>query len=164
MAYFDIECRAMFACGNKVDVGDPEARCILGDPAACPDYDVQKIPLCPRTRAETYLPLYYVAVSDMVPSSDTPLAGLFNVGIVALYVTFVLAIGKLIRGLLSMSSAVVFVQDVQNPSFVARLADHVHLARGAGDLALEADLYCAVINILRSPETLLRVTGLRTPW
>eukprot|EP00754_Rhynchopus_humris_P030721 Rhum_TRINITY_DN15289_c9_g1::Rhum_TRINITY_DN15289_c9_g1_i1::g.144465::m.144465 len=164
VAFFDIECRAMFACGNKVGPGDPETRCVLGDPAACPDYDVQKIPLCPHTHAETYVPFYYVAVSDMVSSSDTPLAGLFNVGIVALYVTFVLAIGKLIRGLLSMSSAVVFVQDVQNPSFVARLADHVHLARGAGDLALEADLYCAVINILRSPETLLRVTGLRTPW
>ena len=78
--------------------------------------------------------------------------------------TFVLAIGKLIRGILTQSAYSSFIQDMADPSFVSRLANHVHLARGEGDLRLEQDLYCALINIIRSPEALLRLTGMLKPY
>eukprot|EP01064_Diplonema_japonicum_P032387 TRINITY_DN6065_c0_g2_i1.p1 TRINITY_DN6065_c0_g2~~TRINITY_DN6065_c0_g2_i1.p1 ORF type:complete len:2680 (+),score=518.04 TRINITY_DN6065_c0_g2_i1:223-8262(+) len=156
--YFEVYCRGLFSCGNYP--GPAEEGCLSGD-TRCPNYDVD--PLDPCTTGSGLVPLYYVAISDLAQNDDNPLAGLFNVGIVALYVTFVLAIGRVIRGIISGSAAAVVIQDMEDPSFIARMADHVHLARGEGNFRLEEELYYHLINLLRSPEKVLSITGLRAP-
>ena len=75
---YSLQCRSLFACGNTVADG-PEQECFIsGD--ACPNYDVASIPKCPATGQDTYVPLYFVAISDMVASSSSALAGVFDIG------------------------------------------------------------------------------------
>eukprot|EP01059_Diplonema_ambulator_P001456 TRINITY_DN11229_c0_g1_i2.p1 TRINITY_DN11229_c0_g1~~TRINITY_DN11229_c0_g1_i2.p1 ORF type:complete len:1369 (+),score=458.47 TRINITY_DN11229_c0_g1_i2:48-4154(+) len=156
--YYEIRCRGLFSCGDLP--GAAEQDCVDGT-GKCPNYDHDPIPPCPT--GDGLVPLSYVAISDMAQNDDSPLAGIFNIGIIALYVTFVLAVGRVIRSIISGSAAAVVIQDMEDPTFISRMADHVHLARGDGNLKLEEELYYHLINLLRSPEKVLSITGLRTP-
>eukprot|EP01060_Flectonema_neradi_P007318 TRINITY_DN15086_c0_g1_i1.p1 TRINITY_DN15086_c0_g1~~TRINITY_DN15086_c0_g1_i1.p1 ORF type:complete len:2532 (+),score=450.67 TRINITY_DN15086_c0_g1_i1:101-7696(+) len=163
--YYTLVCDSLFACGNlptdaDVCLLDPTAgQCYYNTPYSESHHTGK--PECPIPE-ESEVPLYFVVVSDYA-TMENALSGLFDVGIIALYVTFVLAVGQVIRGFISGSAGSAPIQDMADPSTIARLADHVHLARSGGDLKLEEELYCHLINILRSPETLMEITGDRVP-
>eukprot|EP01063_Lacrimia_lanifica_P034060 TRINITY_DN6218_c0_g1_i1.p1 TRINITY_DN6218_c0_g1~~TRINITY_DN6218_c0_g1_i1.p1 ORF type:complete len:2104 (+),score=632.46 TRINITY_DN6218_c0_g1_i1:250-6561(+) len=159
--FFTMNCTSLFACGNRVERGDNEYDCVT-DRDACPDYDTSPPPQCQRgEEPETEMPLYFAVISDVASDKNSLLSGLFDVGIVALYVTVVLNVNTLLRGMLTGSGVGAFIQDMNDPTFISNLADFVHLARWLQDPALEQHLYLLLLNLLRSPETLMRITGLR---
>eukprot|EP01062_Namystynia_karyoxenos_P048034 TRINITY_DN3646_c0_g1_i1.p1 TRINITY_DN3646_c0_g1~~TRINITY_DN3646_c0_g1_i1.p1 ORF type:complete len:3654 (+),score=1121.22 TRINITY_DN3646_c0_g1_i1:79-11040(+) len=105
---------------------------------------------------------YVVVVSDLVTGGDdSAITGLLNIGITALFVTYVLAVGQILRSIISGSAQAAIVQDMDNPDKIAGLIDTVHVARFDGNLVLEERIYYTLIDLLRSPDTLLRVTGPR---
>ena len=163
--YYNLVCDGLFSCGNSPSPSDVclydsvTTQCFYNTPYSEAHHTGK--PPCPVKKEED-VPLYFVVVSDYA-TMENALSGLFDVGIIALYVTFVLAVGQVIRGFISGSAGSAPIQDMADPSTIARLADHVHLARSGGDLKLEEELYCHLINILRSPETLMEITGDRVP-
>lgn len=98
-----------------------------------------------------------VAVCDRVASSAG--AALVSGGIVAFYVAVVLTAGRYLRSILGGSSQRVVYEEMVDTTTVRDLCDGVYLARGEGDLMREHELFKEVVTLLRSPETLLQVTG-----
>ena len=92
--------------------------------------------------------------SQRIPSSTA-----LNLGLVAIYVTVVLAIGLKVRGFVQGNSANLIYQQVPDPAVVLTLCKDLYSARLLGQLVLEEQLYVALINLLRSPEQLLQETG-----
>ena len=92
--------------------------------------------------------------SQRLPSSST-----LNLGLVAFYVTVVLAVGKFLRVYVQGNSANIIYNQIPDPSVVLTMCKDLYSARLLGQLVLEEQLYVAIINLLRSPELLLRETG-----
>ena len=92
--------------------------------------------------------------SQRLPSSSS-----LNLGLVAFYVTIVLAVGKFLRVYVQGNSANIIYQQVPDPSVVLTLCKDLYSARLLEQLVLEEQLYVAIINLLRSPELLLKETG-----
>lgn len=103
----------------------------------------------------TQTPLYYVVTSDNVPAQT-----LFpNIGIIALYTTFILALGQVIRARTTGSSHRVLLQDVANTQPLEEILQFIFLARAMNEYALEEQLYYELIDLLRSPQDLFARTG-----
>ena len=97
-------------------------------------------------------PLY--VFSQRIPSSNS-----LNLGLVAIYVTVVLAIGLKVRVYVQGNSGNLIYQQVPDPSVVLTMCKDLYSARLLRQLVLEEQLYVALINLLRSPERLLAETG-----
>ena len=94
------------------------------------------------------------AFSQRLPSSSS-----LNLGLVAVYVTIVLAVGKFLRVYVQGNSANIIYQQVPDPSPVLSLCKDLYSARLLRQLVLEEQLFVELINLLRSPEQLLLRTG-----
>ena len=92
-------------------------------------------------------------------SQRLPTESSLNLGLVGVYVTIVLAVGKFLRVYVQGNSSNIIYQDVPDPSVVLTMCKDLYSARLLGQLVLEEQLYCEIINLLRSPELLLRKTG-----
>ena len=138
-------------CGNEfgcVELGN------CGDDGP-PDYERS-----PPTNTTT-LPLYMAAISDKVPSSSGFLP---NIGIIALYTTFILAIGQVLRGSMSGSAIRIALEDMEDPHRVRDLLDLIELTRmerRPEDFKLEEAMYFELLDLLRSSEALIGATGFR---
>lgn len=100
--------------------------------------------------------MYFVFFSDRIPETFSFLP---NIGIIALYTTFVLALGRVFRGMFTNTTIGVVQTDMADPFPVAELIRYISTARECGDLMLEQSVYYELIDLLRSPDRLLRVTG-----
>jgi len=105
--------------------------------------------------------MYFFVISDKVPNDAGVLP---NIGIIALYTTFILAIGSVLRGALAGTANMTHMQDMEDPGRVDDLVESILLCQSSGkpsDLELESLLYFELIDLLRSSEALLDVTGAR---
>ncbi|KEG10142.1 hypothetical protein DQ04_04121000 [Trypanosoma grayi] len=110
--------------------------------------------------------LYEVVASSDV-TLDTSFSFLPNTGIIALYTTFILALGTFLRNAVTGYAHRVVLMQVSNPDPVAELLRYIYMARSSASngymesLLLEQQLFFELVDLLRSPERVLTLSGRR---
>ncbi|CAJ1992481.1 Protein of unknown function (DUF3595) [Leishmania donovani] len=116
---------------------------------------------------EMSTPLTFVVASNHVAIVQSSFSLIPNVGVIALYTSFVLVMSSYIRGCFAGDAHRVVLLQLANPEPVTELLRYLYLARSSandgqvGDLALEQLLFVELLDLLRSPERLLRLGGRR---
>ncbi|KAM4833463.1 LOW QUALITY PROTEIN: piezo-type mechanosensitive ion channel component 1 [Thomomys bottae] len=102
----------------------------------------------------TLLPM--VIFSDK--ASPPSLGFLAGYGIVGLYVSIVLVIGKFVRGFFGEISHSIMFEELPCVDRILKLCQDIFLVRETGELELEEELYAKLIFLYRSPETMIKWT------
>ncbi|KAK9392634.1 piezo-type mechanosensitive ion channel component 1 [Crotalus adamanteus] len=97
-----------------------------------------------------------VIFSDKV--SPPSLGFLAGYGIMGLYVSIVLVIGKFVRGFFSEVSHSIMFEELPCVDRILKLCNNIFLVRETGELELEEELYAKLIFLYRSPETMIKWT------
>ncbi|KAM6953819.1 piezo-type mechanosensitive ion channel component 2-like [Aplochiton taeniatus] len=124
---------------------------IVDQPAA------SKIPLkggASRGKKEAGLQLF--VFSDKV--SPPSLGFLAGYGIMGLYASVVLVIGKFVREFFSGISHSIMFEELPCVDRILKLCTDIFLVRETGELELEEELYAKLIFLYRSPETMVKWT------
>ncbi|RNF14292.1 uncharacterized protein Tco025E_06025 [Trypanosoma conorhini] len=153
--YWCVKCQSLFTGGNVPSANltrFPEWDC-LSTGEGCSSFDFEL-----RNGDDGYNPvsMYFVILSDPSVGGVSFLQG---IGIVALYTTFVLALGRIFRGMFADKAKHAVLTAMADPTPVAQLIAYIELARECGDLRLEQSVYFELVDLLRSPERLLHLTG-----
>uniref|UniRef100_A0A183FVK1 Piezo_RRas_bdg domain-containing protein n=1 Tax=Heligmosomoides polygyrus TaxID=6339 RepID=A0A183FVK1_HELPZ len=82
-------------------------------------------------------------------------------GVIAMYVSIVIVVGRLIRTLFTHSPTDVMVTEIPNPDFLLKICLDIYLVREAKDFFLEQDLFAKLIFLFRSPATLIQWTRMK---
>ncbi|XP_021264227.1 piezo-type mechanosensitive ion channel component 1 isoform X2 [Numida meleagris] len=106
------------------------------------------------TRDGNILPM--VIFNDKV--SPPSLGFLAGYGIMGLYVSIVLVIGKFVRGFFSEISHSIMFEELPCVDRILKLCQDIFLVRETGELELEEELYAKLIFLYRSPETMIKWT------
>uniref|UniRef100_A0A8C5D753 Piezo non-specific cation channel R-Ras-binding domain-containing protein n=1 Tax=Gouania willdenowi TaxID=441366 RepID=A0A8C5D753_GOUWI len=97
-----------------------------------------------------------IIFSDKV--SPPSLGFLAGYGIMGLYVSVVLVIGKFVRGFFSEISHSIMFEELPCVDRILKLCTDIFLVRETGELELEEELYSKLIFLYRSPETMIKWT------
>ncbi|XP_028736679.1 piezo-type mechanosensitive ion channel component 1 isoform X1 [Peromyscus leucopus] len=97
-----------------------------------------------------------VIFSDKV--SPPSLGFLAGYGIVGLYVSIVLVVGKFMRGFFSDISHSIMFEELPCVDRILKLCQDIFLVRETRELELEEELYAKLIFLYRSPETMIKWT------
>ncbi|XP_046696500.1 piezo-type mechanosensitive ion channel component 1 isoform X2 [Silurus meridionalis] len=90
--------------------------------------------------------------------SPPSLGFLAGYGIMGLYVSVVLVIGKFVRGFFSEISHSIMFEELPCVDRILKLCTDIFLVRETGELELEEELYSKIIFLYRSPETMIKWT------
>uniref|UniRef100_A0A4W5K5L9 Piezo non-specific cation channel R-Ras-binding domain-containing protein n=1 Tax=Hucho hucho TaxID=62062 RepID=A0A4W5K5L9_9TELE len=112
----------------------------------------------PKNLYDAGLELY--VFSDQV--SPPSLGFLAGYGIMGLYASVVLVIGKFVREFFSGVSHTIMFEELPNVDHILKLCTDIFLVRETGELDLEEDLYAKLIFLYRSPETIIKWTREKT--
>ncbi|XP_069469470.1 piezo-type mechanosensitive ion channel component 2 isoform X2 [Ambystoma mexicanum] len=113
-----------------------------------------------RTFNKNVNSLEMVVFSDKV--SPPSLGFLAGYGIMGLYASVVLVIGKFVREFFSGISHSIMFEELPNVDRILKLCTDIFLVRETGELELEEDLYAKLIFLYRSPETMIKWTREKT--
>ncbi|XP_040910915.1 piezo-type mechanosensitive ion channel component 2 isoform X2 [Toxotes jaculatrix] len=97
----------------------------------------------------------YIFSDQVSPPSLGFLAGY---GIMGLYASVVLVIGKFVREFFSGISHTIMFEELPNVDRILKLCTDIFLVRETGELDLEEDMYSKLIFLYRSPETMIKWT------
>ncbi|CAN9502681.1 unnamed protein product [Ophioblennius macclurei] len=111
-----------------------------------------------KAQNDTGLELY--VFSDQV--SPPSLGFLAGYGIMGLYASVVLVIGKFVREFFSGISHTIMFEELPNVDRILKLCTDIFLVRETGELDLEEDMYSKLIFLYRSPETMIKWTREKT--
>ncbi|XP_036410203.1 piezo-type mechanosensitive ion channel component 2-like [Megalops cyprinoides] len=112
----------------------------------------------PKKKQEAGLEL--CVFSDKV--SPPSLGFLAGYGIMGLYASVVLVIGKFVREFFSGISHSIMFEELPCVDRILKLCTDIFLVRETGELELEEDLYAKLIFLYRSPETMIKWTREKT--
>ncbi|KAM9720068.1 piezo-type mechanosensitive ion channel component 2 isoform 2-T2 [Menidia menidia] len=101
----------------------------------------------------------YIFSDQVSPPSLGFLAGY---GIMGLYASVVLVIGKFVREFFSGISHTIMFEELPNVDRILKLCTDIFLVRETGELDLEEDMYSKLIFLYRSPETMIKWTREKT--
>ncbi|XP_018115987.1 piezo-type mechanosensitive ion channel component 1 isoform X2 [Xenopus laevis] len=90
--------------------------------------------------------------------SPPSLGFLAGYGIMGLYVSIVLVIGKFVRGFFSEISHSIMFEELPCVDQILKLCQDIYVVRERGELELEEELYAKLIFLYRSPETMIKWT------
>ncbi|XP_030060451.1 piezo-type mechanosensitive ion channel component 1 [Microcaecilia unicolor] len=90
--------------------------------------------------------------------SPPSLGFLAGYGIMGLYVSIVLVIGKFVRGFFSEISHSIMFEELPCVDRILKLCQDIFMVRETGELELEEELYAKLIFLYRSPETMIKWT------
>ncbi|XP_017671690.1 PREDICTED: piezo-type mechanosensitive ion channel component 1 isoform X1 [Lepidothrix coronata] len=90
--------------------------------------------------------------------SPPSLGFLAGYGVMGLYVSIVLVIGKFVRGFFSEISHSIMFEELPCVDRILKLCQDIFLVRETGELELEEELYAKLIFLYRSPETMIKWT------
>ncbi|KAL4613578.1 piezo-type mechanosensitive ion channel component 1 isoform X1 [Arapaima gigas] len=109
-----------------------------------------------NSSAKDYNVLPMIIFNDKV--SPPSLGFLAGYGIMGLYVSVVLVIGKFVRGFFSEISHSIMFEELPCVDRILKLCTDIFLVRETGELELEEELYSKLIFLYRSPETMIKWT------
>jgi hypothetical protein len=148
--YWCLKCNSLFSRGNFPNDTYPDWDCV-SEGNGCRDYNYEAAQPSPYSPA----PMYFVAISENVPNTFSFIP---NMGIIALYTTFVLAAGSFIRNSFKPEPDIL-LSEAADPQPIADLVSYLAAARFEKDFALEQSIYLDLIDLLRNPAALLEATG-----
>ncbi|RNF27020.1 uncharacterized protein Tco025E_00704 [Trypanosoma conorhini] len=125
-----------------------------------------KAPWMRATNESNMTNLFEVVASSDV-ALDSSLVFLPNTGIIALYTTFILALGTFLRNAVTGYAHRVVLMQVANPDPIAELLRYIYMTRSLASngyvdsLLLEQQLFFELVDMLRSPERVLSLSGRR---
>ena len=90
--------------------------------------------------------------SDKVSSTNT------NYDVVTFYISFILVVGRLIRGAISGEAERIVFTEMPEPTNILILCEGIKIHRYRRDLEREEHLYYVLIDLMRSPEILKIIT------
>ncbi|KAI1902167.1 hypothetical protein AGOR_G00041910 [Albula goreensis] len=108
------------------------------------------------SQSGNYKGLELYVFSDQV--SPPSLGFLAGYGIMGLYASVVLVIGKFVREFFSGISHTIMFEELPCVDRILKLCTDIFLVRETGELDLEEDLYAKLIFLYRSPETMIKWT------
>ncbi|PAV90088.1 hypothetical protein WR25_25273 [Diploscapter pachys] len=79
-------------------------------------------------------------------------------GVIAMYISLVIVVGRLIRGVFTNDPLSVIISEIPNPDHLLKICLDIYLVREAKDFLLEQDLFAKLIFLFRSPATLIKWT------
>ena len=82
----------------------------------------------------------------------------FQLSVVGLYATIVVAIGRFLRLIFDRISQRVIYEEMNHIEQLFEICEGIFIAQLEGDLVREKKLYELLIRIYRSPETLMKIT------
>lgn len=82
-----------------------------------------------------------------------------DISVMTFYISIVYFVGRLIRYLTTGLSRNIIITDMPYPDYLINLCEGIYVARMAEMLGRERKLYYELIDVLRSPETLKKITG-----
>ncbi len=91
--------------------------------------------------------------------SDKSTPSYFQYSVLTFYISIVLVIGRVLRGILVTTSARIFITDMPQPDSILMLCESIMVYRMQGRLDKEEEMYFILIDILRSPEMIKAITG-----
>lgn len=97
-------------------------------------------------------PIYFHTFSDKVSDATG------NYSIVSFYVAFVLVVGNAIRGAISGEETKIILTEMPEPDKLINLCEGIKISRYQHLLAREEVLYYVLIDFMRSPEILKKLT------
>ncbi|KPI87366.1 putative transmembrane protein [Leptomonas seymouri] len=161
--YWCLHCAPLFPAGNipSADTCSAAEWHCLTTGRGCDDFNYEDMNtslrgLWSRLPSMLKVPIYVVVFSDSVVAGISFLRG---IGIVALYTTFVLALGRLLRSVLANKVSTLLFENMANPAVLENMVRCIGIAREYGVLRLERTIYLELIDLLRSPDRLFEVTG-----
>ncbi|XP_012946306.1 piezo-type mechanosensitive ion channel component 1 [Aplysia californica] len=86
------------------------------------------------------------------------LSFLSGYGIIGLYISFILLIGRLLRLSTTNQYLTIMFRELPDVDYIMRLVLDLYLVREMKEFRLEEDLYATLIFLYRSPETTIKVT------
>lgn len=117
------------------------------------------------TAADSYCsdntPFCLIAVSDKIVQGLTTL-GIDSYGLTAVYVFVVVTIGSAVKGFFRGAVFQIQYSELPAPDDVLELVEGIYIAREekyVGHLKDEVRIFETLVRVLRSPETLLKITG-----
>lgn len=79
-------------------------------------------------------------------------------GVITMYISLVIVVGRLLRGVFTSSPSDIMVSEIPNPDYMLKICLDIYLVREAKDFFLEQDLFAKLIFLFRSPATLIQWT------
>lgn len=104
-----------------------------------------------------------VLLNTPVSDSSTIFGKLAAYGLIGIYTTIVLAVANVVRSFTANWSHIVMFWNLPDPTRLLRLCQDIILARMDGDLLLEEELSNELLEIYRSPESLIENTRVIAP-
>ncbi|XP_077982492.1 piezo-type mechanosensitive ion channel component 2-like [Glandiceps talaboti] len=111
----------------------------------------------PEKESQDYLTI--IAFNERV--STDALSFLTSYGIIGLYVSLVLVVGRFVRMFVSGISYKIMFEELPNPDRILRLCLDIFMVRESNEFILEEELTAKLIFLYRSPETLIQVTKIK---
>lgn len=110
--------------------------------------------------------IVFVLINDDVVSSFFGFNsdGSMPLSIIGIYATLVLAVGRFVRVFFDRLSQRVIYEEMPEPNDLYELCEGIYIYRNQRNLEKENILYDLLIRILRSPETLINITGFKTKY
>lgn len=106
-------------------------------------------------------PFCIVAVSDRIVQGLTTL-GISSYGLTAVYIFVVVTVGSAVKGFFRGKLFQIQYEELPDPEDVLELVEGIYIARHehyVGHLKDEVRIFETLVRVLRSPETLIKVTG-----
>lgn len=107
-------------------------------------------------------PFCIVAISDKIVQGLTTL-GISSYGLTAVYIFVVVTVGSAVKGFFRGKLYQIQYEELPDPEDVLELVEGIYIARKeryVGHLKDEVRLFETLVRVLRSPETLIKVTGI----
>lgn len=99
--------------------------------------------------------LLYFSIPPPPPKTQTKKQ---STRIIGLYITFILLIGRFLRGAVTGQRLTIMFRELPDADKVIRLCLDLYLMREMKEYHLEEDLYASLIFLYRSPETMIKYT------
>lgn len=170
--YWCMECQPLLSTSNNIaaelssTTAVDDAACLLSSrPSVCAALLYEDWTSTLSLAKPVNVPAYVVVSSQQIPATS---ALPINVGIVALYVTFILSIASLLRDMFSGSAVRAMIEEMLDPKPLADILTYLYMCRGGGDALTAADpeleeaLFFELVDLLRAPDALRTATGLRS--
>jgi hypothetical protein len=90
--------------------------------------------------------------SDMVSKTSV------SYNILTFYISFVIVVGRVIRGIIAGAAEKIILTEMPEPGPLINLCEGIKISRYRNDLERELHLYYVLIDFMRSPEILKKLT------
>eukprot|EP00806_Schmidingerella_arcuata_P003011 Macronucleus_3726.p1 GENE.Macronucleus_3726~~Macronucleus_3726.p1 ORF type:complete len:208 (+),score=38.87 Macronucleus_3726:1-624(+) len=95
---------------------------------------------------------------------STVLSAVMSMSVIGVYVTIVYAVGRFLRIIFDRYSERVIYEELPETQKLSEIIEGIFIAQLEGDMVNEKRLYDLLIMVYRSPELMIKMTGVRYPY